>query len=1037
MSYSFFVNRPVLASVISIIIVTVGLICLNALPIAQYPKLAPPTVSISASYPGASAQTVAQTVAVPLEQQLNGVENMLYMSSSSNAQGGMSISIHFAAGTDIDKAAMDVNNRLQRVITSLPQEVQRMGITVNKRSGDTLGIIALRSTDGRYDRAYVGNYAILNVVDDLKRLKGVGDAQVMGGIEHAMRIWLQPDKLALYKLTPSDVIAKVREQNAQYSVGHFGDAPDSNMGAYTYSAIAKGRLSSVQEFEHIILRSQANGAALRLKDVARVELGSEQYMVDTKLNGLPMVPIMINLQSGANSLETMELVKARMVELQRNFPPGIVYSIPYDTTDFIKVSITEVVHTFIEALLLVILVVYVFLQNWRATLIPVIAVPISIVGTFSGMYVLGFSLNLLTLFGLVLAIGIVVDDAIIVLENVERLMRTEGLSPKQAAIKSMSEVMAPVIAIVLVLCAVFIPVSFIGGMAGIMYKQFAITIAISVITSGIVALTLTPVLCSLFLTPTHSEPHEFFKKFNFYFDKLAHLYSDGVAYLINHIRLGIGLFFAVCLSGFVLYKIVPSALVPMEDQGSLMAFTMLPPGSSLERTKKVMDKAQIIYSKNPAVENVVAISGLDLFSGGLKSSAGAFFITLKDWAQRAGHKEQDARVLPGSFMQQTSSIEDGFIMTLNPPPVHGLSTTGGVELYLQSRGNGSTEDLYKESQNFMAAAMKLPAIASVRTTFNPNVPQYRIIVNRDKAIAMGIPINTIYETMSATFGNVYINDFTLFGRNYKVQLQSDAAFRRTPNDLGKVFVKTNKGDMVPLDALVSTQRIVASDQLERFNGFYAMRVMVQPKNSYSTGEVMKELENLAHSTLNKNYQIAWTGSSYQEMQSGNASFIAVAAGILMVFLILAAQYERWSLPVVVVTALPFALTGALLFIWLRGLSNDIYFQIGLITLIGLAAKNAILIVEFAILEHQSGTSIIQAAINAARLRFRPIIMTSVVFILGTVPLAISSGAGAESRHSISTGIIGGMIFATSIAIFFIPMFYIVVSNLANFKFFRR
>lgn len=1033
MAYSFFVNRPVLSSVISIIIVAVGLIALKALPIAQYPTLAPPTVSVSAAYPGASAQTVAQTVAVPLEQKLNGIENLLYMSSTSNAQGGMNITLHFATGTDIDKAAMEISDRLQRVAPSLPQEVQRSGLSVSKRSSDILGIISLRSINERYDRAYVGNYALLNIVDELKRVKGVGEAQIMGGIDYAMRIWLQPSKLALYKLTPSDVIAQIREQNAQYSVGHFGEAPDKDMGAYTYSAITKGRLSSVKEFQNIILRSNANGGTLKLQDVARVELGSEQYMVNTKLNGQPMVPVMVNLQSGANALETMQLVKARMLELQKTFPEGIVYSIPYDTTDFIKVSINEVIHTFIEALILVVLVVYLFLQNWRATLIPVIAVPISIIGTFAGMYAFGFSLNLLTLFGLVLAIGIVVDDAIIVLENVERLMRTEGLSPREAAIKSMAEVMAPVIAIVLVLCAVFIPVAFIGGMAGTMYKQFAVTIAISVVTSGVVALTLTPVLCMLLLTPAHQSRSNFFHSFNLYFEKAANRYSRGAAYLISYKKLGISLFMGVCLAGFLLYKLVPSALVPMEDQGSLMAFVMLPPGASINRTLKVMDQAQKIYTKNPAVENVVSISGLDLFSGGLKSSAGAFFISLKDWTKRAGHKEQDARNLPASFMQQTSSIEDGFVMTLNPPPVQGLSTTGGVELYLQSRGNNSIEDLYAAAQKFIAATSALPSVASARTTFNPNVPQYRIIVNRSKAIAMGVPINSIYETMSATFGNVYVNDFTMFGRNYKVQLQSDAPFRRTPNDLSKVFVKSKNGKMIPLDSLVSSERIVASDQLVRFNGFYAMNIMVQPKPSYATGDVMQSLENLAKTTLSQDYHIAWSGSSYQERQSGNASFIAVAAGILMVFLILAAQYERWSLPIVVVSALPFAMTGALLFTWLRGLSNDIYFQIGLITLIGLAAKNAILIVEFAMIEHRNGKSLVESAINAARLRFRPIIMTSVVFILGTIPLAVSSGAGAESRHSISTGIIGGMIFATGIAIFFVPLCYCLVGSLTSRK----
>lgn len=1022
MSYSFFINRPVLSSVISIIIVAIGLLALLSLPISQYPKMTPPSVGVSASYPGASAQTLAQTVAAPLEEELNGLENMLYMHSSSNAQGGMSISITFADNTDVDKDAVDVNNRVQNILSRLPADVQRAGVHVSKHGSDILGIIALRSTDSKYDKAYIGNYALLNVVDELKRLPGVGDANVMGGVNYAMRIWLQPDKLAIFNLTTAEVIEKIKEQNAQYSVGHFGDAPDPNMGDYTYSVTAKGRLSTVQEFGNIILKAKPNGANLYLRDVARIELGSEQYMVNTQLNGKDAVPIMINLQTGANALETMALVKARMKELAKNFPAFIKYSIAYDTTDFVKVSIEEVIYTFLEALLVVTLVVYSFLQSWRATFIPLIAVPISIIGTFSGMYLLGFSLNLLTLFGLVLAIGIVVDDAIIVLENVERLMKEEHLPVKEAAIKSMREVMMPVIAIVLVLCAVFIPVAFIGGMAGVMYRQFAVTIAIAVVNSGIVAITLTPVLCAMLLKKVHEPSSKFFIKFNDIFNRLSLLFSQAVAFLLKHVKLGLVLFGTICLLGAILFMLLPRSLVPNEDQGSIMAFAMLPPGSSLKKTYRLMDQAEKIFEANKAVKNIVSISGLDLFSGGLKSSAGAFFIALKDWSERKS-KYEDARILPMSFMPQLSKIQEGFVMAINPPPIRGLSSTGGVELYLQSRGQGSINDLYQTVQNFMADLTKEAAIGSVRTTFNPNVPQYEISVDRKKALAMGVPINSIYQTMSATFGNVYINDFTLYGRNYKVQMQSDAEYRRTPNDLHKVFVRSNKGNMIPLDVLVKAKRIVGSDQVERFNGFYAMRIMAQPAAGYTSGAVIKTLQRVASQKLGADYQIAWAGSSYQEIRAGSSSIIAIGAGILMVFLILAAQYENWVVPIVVLLALPFALTGALLFSLLRGLSNDIYFQIGLITLIGLSAKNAILIVEFAMQEYKNGATLFDSAVKAARLRFRPIIMTSVVFILGAMPLALSTGAGAQSRHSIGTGVIGGMIFATTIAIFFVPLFY--------------
>lgn len=1028
MGYSFFIRRPVLSAVISIIIVLTGFICLRLLPVEQYPNLLPPSVVVSAQYPGASAETIAQAVAGPLEQQVNGVENMAYMRSVSNAQGLMQLTLTFALGTDIDKAAMEINSRVQRVLPTLPQIVQQAGITITKSNSSILGIVTLSSSTKEYDRTYLGNYALLNVVDDLKRLPGVGDAQIVGGAGYSMRIWLRPDKLAQYKLTPTEVVNIVREQNKQYPVGSFGEEPDTEMGAYTYSATAQGRLASPEEFGNIILRSDTNGAALLLKDVARIELGTEQYLVDTKLNGAPMVPIMINLQSGANALSTMQTIRAHMEEIKQGFPAGIHYDIPYDTTKFISVSVDEVIHTFIEAVVLVILVVFLFLQNWRATLIPVIAVPISIIGTFAGMYLLGFSINMLTLFGLVLAIGIVVDDAIVVLENVERLMKEENLTPRAAAIKSMQEVTGPVIAIVLVLCAVFIPVSFMEGMAGVMYKQFAVTIAISVVISGIVALTLTPALCALLLKPSHEEKVSgFFHWFNNFFDRLTGGYVRGVKYFMQRVVLSLIIFAFVCLSALYMFHKVPSALAPNEDQGVLIAFAMLPPAASLERTREVMAKAEKIYMQNPAIENVTSISGFDLMSGGLKTSAGVFFITLKDWKERAGKPLEDPKNLAPMLMGQTMGIEDGIVVALNPPPIMGMSTTGGVELYLQNRGTGDLHKLYNATQRFIEAANKRPEIANISTTFTPNVPQYNIIVDRQKSLAMGVPISTIYDAMSATFGSIYINDFTLFGRNYKVKLQSEAEFRRSPADLKYVFVRSKTGDMVPLDALVRYERIVGTDQLERFNAFYATRLMGQPAAGYSSGEVIKALEEVAQQTLSKDYQIAWTGTAYQELQTSGAGTTAMIFGIIMVFLILAAQYERWTLPLAVITAIPFAIAGALAFTWLRGLENDIYFQIGLITLVGLAAKNAILIVEFASLERESGKSAVQAALDAARLRFRPIIMTSLAFILGVLPLAISSGAGAASRHSIGTGIIGGMLGATCIAILFVPLFYRLIA----------
>ena len=1026
MSYSFFINRPVFASVISIIIVLAGFMCMRILPIAQYPDLLPPQVVVSAQYPGASAETVAQTVAVPLEQQINGVEDMIYMQSTSNASGTLQITVTFALGTDPDQATINVNNRVQRALTTLPQEVQRLGVVADKRSSSILGLVAMRSTTSAYDRIYVGNYALLNVVDDLKRIPGVGDAQVLGHVDYSMRIWLRPDKLAQYNMTPTDVINAVKEQNNQYPVGRIGEQPDIN-GAFTYSATTQGRLVTKEEFGEIILRSDDTGASLRLKDVARIELGTQQYFIESNLNGNPMVPILIFLQPGANALATMQSIKKRMDELKVAFPPGIEYSVPYDTTKFIQVSVEEVVHTFIEAILLVIVVVFIFLQNWRATLIPIIAVPISIIGTFAGIYVLGFSINMLTLFGLVLAIGIVVDDAIVVLENVERVMSEEKLSPHDAAIKSMSEVTGPVVAIVLVLCAVFIPVSFMGGMAGVMYQQFAVTIAISVVISGTVALTLTPALCSLLLKPRHSEPIAPFRWFNETFQKITNLYVSGVSFFVHKFWYGIVCFVLVCVFAVFMFEKVPSSLVPDEDQGYVLAVSFLPSASSLERTQGVVDKAYKILKQNPAVENIAELAGYDLLSGGLKTSSGAMFVMFKDWKDRPDPKD-DARVIAPQVIGMTSGIKDGVTVAFNPPPITGLSTTGGFEMYLQDRAGGSIQELFKMTMKLVQAANQRPELKNVRTTFDPNVPKYDFHVDRVKARAMDVPINSIYDALSATFGNIYINDFTLYGRNYQVKIQSEGEFRKSAEDIKQVFVRSNSGSMIPLNALVQTTRITGSDQLERFNAFYATKIMGDPGTGFTSGDAIKAMTEVAGKVLPNTYQIAWTGSAYQEVVAGGAGSTAMIFGIIMVFLILAAQYERWSLPFAVVTAVPFAIAGALTFTYLRGFSNDVYFQIGLVTLVGLAAKNAILIVEFAVLERESGKSAIDAAISAARLRFRPIVMTSLAFILGVVPLARSTGAGSASRHAIGTGVIGGMLAATCIATFFIPMFYRLFSG---------
>ena len=1027
MNSRFFVDRPIFAVVISVIITLGGVLAMNAMPIEQYPQLVPPQVVVSASYPGASAETLAQTVSAPIEQQINGVEDMIYMQSTNSSTGTASISVTFASGTNPDQATINVNNRVQQATASLPEEVQRLGVTVAKRSSQILAVITMASEDPRYDSTYVSNYALLYVLDELKRIPGIGEAQLFGARNYSMRIWLQPDRLAQYGLTPTDVATAIRDQNSQFAAGQFGAPPSGGDLAFTYSVTTEGRLPDVESFEKIILKSDANGSSLLLKDVARVELGAQDYGFNGSYNGTPAVPIGIYLQPGANALATLEAVNVRMSELEASFPQGISWAIPFDTTKFIQASITEVIHTFIEAMVLVFLVVFIFLQSFRATLIPMLAVPVSILGTFGALLAFGFSINLLTLFGLVLAIGIVVDDAIVVVENVERIMRTEGLSPKEATAKAMTEVTGPVIAIVLVLCAVFVPVAFLGGLAGTMYRQFALTIAVSVTISGIVALSLTPALCSVLLRPTHSRPIAPFRWFNAGFARLTNAYGAGVAFIMRRAVLALVLFAAMCFGIWHFMQTLPGSLVPNEDQGVNFAVAILPPAASLQRTTKVMDQMVANLRKHPAVQDVTAFAGFDLLAGVQKTSAGVAFITLKDWSERED-PALDARNLVGPFIGMNAGVQDGMILAFNPPPIQGLSTTGGFDLFVQDRRGGGSEALLEAANAMVAAAAKRPELAGVRTSFSANVPQYRIDVDRQKAKSLNVPISSIFTTMQATFGTLYVNDFTLLGRNYRVTLQSEADFRKTPEDLRFVYVQSTNGSMIPLDTLLDVKRVVGPDLIERFNAFNAAKISGGPAPGYSSGQALAAMQEVAADNLPEGYAIAWTGSAYQEIQAGGTGAIAMGFGILMVFLILAAQYERWTLPIAVLLAVPFAVFGALLAIWLRGLDNDVYFQIGLVTLIGLAAKNAILIVEFAVLKREEGMSAFDAALEGAKLRFRPIVMTSLAFILGVVPLAISSGAGSASRHSIGTGVIGGMLAATFVAIFFIPLFYRLLSR---------
>ncbi|MGE8356043.1 MAG: efflux RND transporter permease subunit [Microvirgula sp.] len=1031
---AFFIRRPIFASVISIIIMLAGIAAIKALPIAQYPNIVPPQVSVTTSYPGASAETIAKSVAAPLETQINGVDNMLYLQSASASNGSLTITVTFAIGTDPDQNTINVNNRVQAAMAQLPQEVTRQGVTVQKKSSTILMVPAIYSPDDRFNQTYISNYTLVNIIDDIKRIPGVGDASIFGASDYSMRVWIRPDRLAQLKLTPADISNAINEQNAQFAAGKVGAEPTSGKPVdFTYTVTAKGRLETPEEFGQIIVRSNPDGSKIRLKDIARIELGAKDYYSQTFLNGKPATLFGVYLAPGANQIAVSDAVQAKLKELSGRFPEGITYKVPYDTTKFIKVSIEEVVHTLFEAMVLVFLVVYLFLQNWRATLIPCLAVPVSIVGTFAGMYLLGFSINTLTMFGMVLAIGIVVDDAIVVLENVERLMRTEHLSPTDAAIKAMQEVTGPVVAIVLVLCSVFIPVSFLGGLAGQMYKQFAVTIAVSVVISGIVALTLTPALCALLLKDhDHSKkPNRFFCWFNDFFEKATGRYTGGVSFLLKRSAVGLLLFAGIIAVTLGLFRHVPGGLVPDEDQGYVLTQTFLPDGASLTRTQKAVLNLQKVASENPATADVVTINGLDLLSGGTyKTYNGVTFLPLKDWKEREKHKGQDSFSYAKEIMQGTYGDPTSLTMAFNPPPISGMSNTGGFEAYVQDRTGGTSQDLEAALKKFIDAARKRPELTGINTLFSANVPQIYLDLDREKAKALSVPINDVFAAMQSTFGAYYVNDFNKYGRPFRVQIQSESDFRSRPEDIRNVYVRSTKGDMIPLSALVNVKQVKGTEVAERFNVFAAAKVMGGPAQGYSSGQAIQIMEQVAAESLPDGYTLAWTGTAYQEKATSGSSAIVFIAGLIMVFLILAAQYEKWSLPLAVLMAVPFALFGAITANFLRGLANDVYFQIALVTLIGLAAKNAILIIEFAVMRmHEEGESLAQAAVNAARLRFRPIIMTSLAFVLGCVPLAIASGAGAASRHSIGTGIIGGMLAATFVATFFIPMFFVLIMKL--------
>ena len=1020
MKADFFIDRPVFSTVLSIIIVIVGFIGLALLPVDQYPQIVPPVVRISASYPGADAQTVTQAVATPIEQELNGTPGMIYMESSSSNSGGFSATVTFDISTDPDLAAVDIQNRLKKAEARLPAEVVQNGISVEKQAASKLMTITLLSSDPKFDEIYLSNYATLNVLDMLRRVPGVGSVSNVGSRYYAMQLWVMPDKLADLGLTVKDLQTALKDQNRESAAGVLGQAPMNGIDV-TIPITAQGRLSSVSEFEDIVVRANPDGSIIRLKDVARISLEASSYNTESGINGGNAAVLNINMLPGANAMEVAALVKAAMEEISHNFPEGISYEIPFDMTTYISESIHHVYQTLFEALLLVILVVFLSLQSWRATIIPIVAVPISLIGTFGVMLVFGFSLNMLTLLGLILAIGIVVDDAIVVVENVDRIMNEEHLSPYEATKKAMSNLSGALIAMSLVLCAVFVPVSFLSGITGQLYRQFTITIAVSVVISTVVALTLSPVMCALFLRPEgEGKKNRFFRRINLTLATGNKFYGRMIQGALKHSRRMFAAFGIVLIGIWLMNRLVPQSFMPQEDQGYFTVELELPEGATIERTREVTDRAMKFLMADPDVEYVLNVTGSSPRVG-TNQARSQLTVILKPWGDR------DSEGL-SSVMQRVrtelSRYPESKVYLSTPAVIPGLGNSGGFEMVLEARGNTTYQDLQHAVDTLMYYASQRPEFTGLASSMQGDIPQLYFDVDRDKAQLLGVSMSDIFSTMKAFTGSIYVNDFNMFNRIYRVYIQAEAPYRAQRDNLNLFFVRGAGGVMIPITSLGTTHYTTGAGNIKRFNMFNSATISGEAAHGYSSGQAMGVLEELVRKHLPASIGVEWSGLSYQEKHVGGQTGLVLALAFLFVFLFLAAQYESWSVPVAVILSLPVAGIGAYLGIWICGLENNIYFQIGLVMLVGLVAKNAILIVEFAKEEVEKGRDAVSAALTAAHLRFRPIVMTSLAFILGLLPLVFASGPGSASRQGIGTGVFFGMLVAITVGIVFVPFFFV-------------